>query len=370
MAELAATQIVAVEDTAGPILNALPMPLIAVDAAVVIVFVNSAAEQFFDASASQLTGRPLDEFMPADNPLFGLIRQVASSGAAIVEYEVAIESPRLRRRVVSVQVASMSERPGQVLIALHEQSIARKIDHQLTHRGAARSVSAMAAMLAHEVKNPLSGIRGAAQLLETDLTEDGRQLTKLICDETDRICDLVDRMDVFTDPPPVDRGPVNIHRVLEHARQVAQSGFARHLRITETYDPSLPPVLGDRDQLVQVFLNLIKNAAEAAPRSGGEIILATSYRHGVRLAVPGRGARVHLPLEVTISDNGGGVAEDVSGHLFDAFITTKTQGSGLGLALVAKVIDDHGGVIEFDSRPGRTVFRVMLPVHPDGGNAE
>ena len=370
MAELAPPPISAVEATAGPILNALPMPVVAVDAEAVIVFVNSAAEQFFDASVSQMTGRRLDEFIPADNPLFDLIRHVATTGATIVEYEVAIESPRLRRRPVSVQVAPMADRPGHVLAALQEQSIARKIDHQLTHRGAARSISAMAAMLAHEVKNPLSGIRGAAQLLESDLAEDGRHLTKLICDETDRICALVDRMDVFTDPPPVDRGPVNIHRVLEHARQVAQSGFARHLRISESYDPSLPPVLGDRDQLVQVFLNLIKNAAEAAPGSGGEISLATAYRHGVRLAVPGRGARVHLPLEVTVSDNGGGIPDDVRAHLFDAFITTKAQGSGLGLALVAKVIDDHGGVIEFDSRPGRTVFRAMLPIHTEGGSAE
>ena len=370
MADIAAPSFGAAEAAAGPILNALPMPVVAVDAAAAIVFVNSAAEQFFDASASHMTGRRLDEFIAADSPLIGLIRQVGATGVAVVEYEIAVEGPRLRRRLVTVQVAPMSDRPGYVLAALQEHSSARKIDHQLTHRGAARSVSAMAAMLAHEVKNPLSGIRGAAQLLESDLAEDGRHLTRLICDETDRICALVDRMDVFTDPPPVDRGPVNIHRVLEHARQVAQSGFARHLRFTESYDPSLPPVLGDRDQLVQVFLNLIKNAAEAVPRSGGEVGLSTAYRHGVRLAVPGRGARVHLPLEVVISDNGEGIPDDVRGHLFDAFITTKKQGSGLGLALVAKVIDDHGGVIEFDSRPGRTVFRVMLPIHPDGGIAE
>jgi two-component system nitrogen regulation sensor histidine kinase GlnL len=369
MADIAVPPIGAVEAAAGPILNALPMPVVAVDGAAVVVFVNSAAEQFFDASASQMTGRRLDEFMPSDNPLFGLIGHVAATGAAIVEYEIAIESPRLRRRPVSVQVAPMADRPGHVLIALQEQSIARKIDHHLTHRGAARSISAMAAMLAHEVKNPLSGIRGAAQLLESDLAEDGRQLTKLICNETDRICALVDRMDMFNDPPPADRGPVNIHRVLEHARQIAQSGFARHLRFTESYDPSLPPVLGDRDQLVQVFLNLIKNGAEAAPRSGGEIGLATAYRHGVRLAVAGRGARVHLPLEVSISDNGDGIPDDVRAHLFEAFVTTKAQGSGLGLAVVAKVIDDHGGVIEFDSRPGRTVFRAMLPIYPGAGSA-
>jgi two-component system nitrogen regulation sensor histidine kinase GlnL len=232
----------------------------------------------------------------------------------------------------------------------------------LTHRNAARSVTAMAAMLAHEVKNPLSGIRGAAQLLEQDADEAGRELTQLICDETDRIVALVDRMEAFSDHRPIERSAVNIHEVLDRVRKVAQSGFARQIRVSEEYDPSLPPVDGNHDLLVQVFLNLVKNAAEAVPHSGGEITIATAYRHGLRLAVQGSGARVHLPLMVSITDNGPGIPEDLREHLFDPFVTTKRNGSGLGLALVAKVIGDHGGVIEFDSQPRRTVFRVFLPV--------
>ena len=217
-------------------------------------------------------------------------------------------------------------------------------------------------MLAHEVKNPLSGIRGAAQLLEQGVGEEDQQLTRLICDETDRICALVDRMEVFSDQRPLDREPVNAHKVLERVRQIAQNGFARNIRIIENYDPSLPHIDGNHDQLVQIFLNLVKNAAEAAHPSNGEIVLKTAYQHSVRFAVPGSTSRTHLPLVISVQDNGEGIPADLQDHLFDAFVTSKTNGSGLGLALVAKIVDDHGGVIEFDSQPGKTIFRVILPM--------
>jgi two-component system nitrogen regulation sensor histidine kinase GlnL len=223
----------------------------------------------------------------------------------------------------------------------------------------------MAAMLAHEVKNPLSGIRGAAQLLEQNAGEGDRELCLLIQDEADRIRGLVDRFDMFSERP-VDLAPVNIHRVLDHVRRIAVSGFASHLRVVEDYDPSLPPVWGNRDLLVQILLNLVKNAAEAADTIGGEIVLSTAYHHGVRIAVPGSADRVHLPLQVSVRDNGPGIDEDIRGTLFEPFVTTKRGGQGLGLALAAKLVADQGGLIECDSRPGRTVFRLSLPAPPSG----
>jgi two-component system nitrogen regulation sensor histidine kinase GlnL len=240
--------------------------------------------------------------------------------------------------------------------------MADKIDRQMTHRGAARSVTGLAAMLAHEIKNPLSGIRGAAQLLESVVSDEDRSLTRLITDETDRIVSLVDRMEVFSDERPIDRTPVNIHVVLDHVKAIARNGFAHGIRIVEDYDPSLPPVYGNRDQLVQVFLNLVKNAAEAiAGDPSGEITLSTAFRPGIRLSVPGTQDRVSLPLRFVVHDNGGGVPDDIKPILFDPFITTKPNGSGLGLALVAKIVGEHGGVIECESSPRGTSFRILMP---------
>jgi len=347
----------------GALLNALPDPLLQVARDARIGFANFAAEQFFDASAATLCSGRLHDYLPADSPLFALIEQVFASGSGVSEYGVTLETPRIGSHLVDLNVALVSEISNSVVITLRARARAQAIDRLLLHRGAARSVTAMAALLAHEVKNPLSGIRGAAQLLDRSVGSEDRGLTRLIRDETDRICALLDRMEVFDDLHPAQREPVNIHQVLAHVRQIAENGFAKQVKIVERYDPSLPPVYGNRDQLIQVFLNLIKNAAEAVPGSDGEIVLSTAFRHGVRLALPGGDSRVQLPIAVTVQDNGEGVPEDVRAHLFDPFVTTKAGGSGLGLALVAKIVGDHGGVIEFDSAPRRTAFRVMLPIH-------
>lgn len=348
----------------GTILNALAEPIFVVDEGNCVCYANLAAEQFLATSATALLGRRLTDILPADSPIFSLIEHVRYGGQSVSEYGVTIETPKIGSHFVSIEVSSVTDCPGTVAVAIQERSIARKIDHQLVHRNAARSVTAMAAMLAHEVKNPLSGIRGAAQLVEQNAGPEDQELTRLICDETDRIVALVQKMEMFSDERPLEREPVNIHEVLGHVRLLAQSGFARHVRFMETYDPSLPPVYGNRDLLIQVLLNLVKNAAEAVPQEGGEILLATRFQQGVRLTVPGSRARVELPLTVSVTDNGSGIPEDLKAHLFDAFVSAKAGGTGLGLALVAKIIGDHGGVIEFQSEPRKTVFQMMLPQAP------
>ncbi len=349
---------------AQAILAALPDPVLVVDGQDRLRYANIAAEAFFDTGAMTLMGLSLRELLPGDSPVFALIDSVRVGGHSVSEYGVGIDTPRLGARLLTVQAAPLGEEHDHVVVTLQGRSIADKIDRQLTHRNAARSVTAMASMLAHEVKNPLSGIRGAAQLLEQNATTADRELTRLICDEADRICALVDRMDVFSDRRPLERAPINIHEVLERVRRAAQSGFARTIRFIEDYDPSLPAIDGNRDLLIQAFLNLVKNAAEAAPAEGGEIVLSTQYQHGIRLAVAGSDSRVHLPLVVSVTDNGEGIPEDLRNHLFDPFVSTKHNGTGLGLALVAKVVGDHGGVIEFESTPRGTVFRVYLPMAP------
>ncbi|WP_458096882.1 two-component system sensor histidine kinase NtrB [Roseomonas sp. WA12] len=345
------------------LLSALPVPVVLLDGEERFCFANPAAELFLGLSSASLSQMHLTDLLPEDSRLPALVRQVRAADAPISDHDLTLLSPRIHREGVAAHAAPMPEMPGAVVLTLQDGSTAQKLDRQLNFRGAARGASAMAAMLAHEVKNPLSGIRGAAQLLEQAASDGDRELCILIQDEVDRIRDLVERMDMFSERP-LERDAVNIHEVLDHVRRIASTGFAAHLRIVEEYDPSLPPVWGNRDQLVQILLNLVKNAAEAVDPREGEIVLCTAYRHGVRLAIPGSPERVHLPLEVSVRDNGPGIAEDVRASLFEPFITTKRGGQGLGLAMVAKLVADHGALIECDSRPGRTVFRLSLAKPP------
>lgn len=354
----------------GLILNALGAAVIVVNADREVMFANASAEQLFAKSRQVLKSIPLETLLPKDSPVFQLIAQVQSGMNEVTEHGIQLDAPSTGHRLVSVQAAPVVEIAGAVVLNFQERSIADQIDHRLTHRDTARSVSAMAAMMAHEVKNPLSGIRGAAQLLEQNAAEQDRELTRLIQDESDRIRDLVDRMEIFTEGGLLQSGPVNIHQVLGRVKSIAQHGFASNVRFIEQYDPSLPPVKGDRDQLIQVFLNLVKNAAEMVPKNGGEIILKTAYQHGVRFAMPGSQSRVHLPLSVTVQDNGPGIADEIKAHLFEPFVSAKKSGSGLGLALVSKMVGDHNGVIDFESRPGRTMFRILLPVSDQPFDAE
>lgn len=350
---------------AEPLLNALPHPILAVDAEGRIVGANDASESFFRMGRLALSRHRFEELVPFGSPVLHLVRQARERGASVKEYRVEMGTPHNGLgHVVDVYVSPMGDSPRLVAVMLQERTMAEKIERQLTHRGAARSVTGLAAMLAHEIKNPLSGIRGAAQLLESSVEDSDRQLTRLICEEADRIVTLVDRMEVFSDERPIEREAVNLHSVLERVKQLAASGFARDIRIVEQYDPSLPPVYGNRDQLLQVFLNLVKNAAEAIGEGAreGEIVLASAFQPGIRLSVPGTSRKLSLPLEFSVRDNGPGVSEDLREHMFDPFVTTKPSGSGLGLALVAKIVGAHGGVIECDSQPRRTTFRVLLPM--------
>ena len=354
-------------------LNVLPMPVLVIGESHAVLYANTAAEDFFQSSAALLKRQRIDDLVAFGSPVLGVIEEVQRRGASVSEYRLDLGTPRLGTdHIVDVFASPLPSQGDAVVLMLQERTIAEKMDRQLTHRGAARSITALGAMLAHEIKNPLSGIRGAAQLLEGSIGDEDRMLTQLICDETDRIVKLVERVELFGDERPSERDAVNVHDVLDHVKRLAQSGFARHIRFTEAYDPSLPPVAGNRDQLVQVLLNLIKNAAEAIGEGAidGEITLTTAYRPGIRLQVPGSSERIALPLEIGVRDNGPGVPTDLVQHLFDPFVTTKAQGSGLGLALVAKVIGDHGGIVECESVPRRTHFRILLPLqHLRSGQA-
>ena len=362
---------IADEQLAHSILEALPNPLLIVDTKNRIAMVNAACEDFFQASSTMLRKNTAEDLFPFSSPALEAIARARAEGGVINEYATSIGTPRFGgERMVDVQTTALGDRPGNVLVIILRQSMAQKFDLQLSHRGAARSVSGMAAMLAHEIKNPLFGIRGAAQLLEPSLDPQDRSLTRLICDETDRIRNLVDQMEVFSDERPLERQPINIHVVLDRVRQIILAANPNGISLTENYDPSLPPVSGDHDQLVQVFLNLAKNAVEAMGSEGGKLEFTTAFKPGVKLAVPGTGERVSLPLEVCVNDEGPGVPEDLRPFIFDPFITSKAQGKGLGLALVAKIVRDHGGMVECIGRERGATFRVLLPLEKRSEKAD
>lgn len=340
--------------------GAIPYPALVVNGTDTIVTANPATESFGATSLRQMSGRPLGRFLGGDSAVLDVVNQARRNGVSVAQYNVMVGWAEQPPQLHNVHATPLND-AGDILILMHPQGMADKMDRTLGHRSAARSVTGMAAMLAHEIRNPLAGISGAAQLLEMSLGEGDRELTGLIQAEAARIGKLVDRVEQFGDLRPAQRRPLNIHDILDRSRRTAQAGFAAHARFTEEFDPSLPPTAGDPDQLLQVFQNLLKNAAEAIPRVGGVISVSTAYQPGVKLTRPGRKSE-SLPLVVTVADNGPGIPETIIRDIFDPFVSSKVNGTGLGLSLVSKFVADHGGVVECDSRPGRTRFRVRLPV--------
>ncbi|CAN5641945.1 ATP-binding protein [soil metagenome] len=341
--------------------SGMPYPALVIAPDDAIRAANPAAEGFAGISLRQLCGQPLARFLGPGSAVLDVVHQARRGGVSVAQYDMAVGWGGVGDHHHNVHATPLHETDGDILLLFHPQGLAEQMDRSLSHRSAARSVTGMAAMLAHEIRNPLAGIRGAAQLLEMSLSDGERELTGLIQEEAARIGKLVERVEAFGDLRPAQRSAINIHDVLDRAKRAARAGFAAHARFTEDYDPSLPPTAGDPDQLLQVFQNLLKNAAEAVPRVGGVIGIATAYWPGVKMMHPG-GRRESLPLVVTISDNGPGIPETLIRDIFDPFVSSKAGGSGLGLSLVSKFIADHGGVVECDSRPGRTRFRLRLPI--------
>ncbi len=355
---------------AAELLAGLAVPAVLVAPDGVPVQANLAAEIFLNASQQALAERGWSAAFGPDSLVEGLVQRARRDGGGCAAYDMALLFSGGRTARADVLVAPVGEAPEWLTVAFQTRAVTTLVDRQVHQQGAARSAVGVAAMLAHEIKNPLSGIRGAAQLLAAAQDRDGRELTDLIVAEVDRIAKLVDRMESFTDTRPMKLRPENIHEVLGHVRKLAERGFADGLDVREHYDPSLPLVAANRDALVQVFLNLLKNAAEASGKNG-KIRMTTAFRPGLKVRPAGGGATVSLPLEVRIIDNGPGVADGLADHVFEPFVTTKRGGSGLGLALVAKIVADHGGVVEYErlATAGETIFRVLLPVAREAGGA-
>jgi two-component system nitrogen regulation sensor histidine kinase GlnL len=345
-------------------LDAMPLPALAVTVTGSVLLANGAAQDLFLRSLRAILGQGLPGLLSDDSHVYELIRRCWTSAATVSARDMTLRGPSFGELLCDV-TAAPSEEGGFVALIVRPRGRGRDLSERLQDGAGARSMAAMGRTLAHEIKNPLAGIRGAAQLLVRDAEPDELQLVNLIVEETDRISRLIGRMEAFGDDAPIAFNPVNVHAALERVAALAENGFARGMKVRRRFDPSIPEALGDEDQLMQVFLNLVKNAAEAAQNQieGGEITLATSFQHGVRMRTPAGDVR-DLPLEIAFYDNGRGVPDDLRACLFEPFVSTKPSSGGLGLPLVQKIVAAHGGVVDFESKPGRTVFRVRLPLSP------
>lgn len=335
------------------ILAALPVAYVIVGPDGRIKATNVAAQMLLNLSQSALIGETVESVLGLDLPSL-------AADSPFAAYDLEVHAPGQRGQRVDIVATPMPDHPDWKAVAIHGRARAHMAGRWSEREGGSRSAIGAAAMLAHEIKNPLSGIRGAAQLLDMSVDEEGRTMTALIRNEVDRVAALIDRMQGFTDNRPLELDAQNIHAILDHARNVAIQGFASDILIREIYDPSLPPVRGNRDALVQIFINLLKNAVEAGATT---LTLTTAYRHGMTMIERSSARRVLLPIEICVIDNGPGAPPDIAAHLFDPFVTGKATGTGLGLALVDKLIADQGGVVEYarDDRPPRTTFRILMP---------
>ncbi|NDA08192.1 MAG: PAS domain-containing protein [Alphaproteobacteria bacterium] len=348
-------------DLMASILASLAYPVVVVDDGHQFVFVNGAAEEFFRSSIGVMMGQNLATYFGEQHPIYTMLVRARSTRSSVSEQGLEILSDRLGRRLVNLQVTPLVDHAGRLVLSIQERALAERMRGQEQFRGAARSITSISALLAHEIKNPLAGIRGAAELIQKHPDGDNSALTELIMTETDRIAALLTRMENLAGGKPIDRLPVNVHEIIDHSIRLAENSFGREREINASFDPSLPDALGDRDLLIQALLNLIKNACEASDING-KIYIKTYYDISAGYALNSARRKSSSPLIIEVQDNGVGIPKEMQPYIFDPFFTSKSNGSGLGLALVASTIADHGGTIDVNSRPGHTSFRVGLPM--------
>ncbi len=340
-------------------INLIPNPILLINNLNNIMFVNFAAELVFGESSKILKRKSLEDILPTDSQLLSLVEQVKNQTYSATQYDVIINDSNKKVLLVDVVAGNYEDH---VILSIHKKAIAQQIDRRVVQKNI-HSISGLSALMAHEIKNPLSGIKGAAQLLDGEVKKQEKELTRLIIDEVDRIGDLINKLGALSDKNIISRSAVNIHDVLQRVCNLAKNSFAKSIIINEEFDPSLPEVFGDMNSLIQLFLNLVKNAAEA--KENGIITIQTGYRHGFNIKVSGSKKKLRLPIFINIKDNGPGIPEDIRSHLFEPFVSSKYGGSGLGLSLVSSIIEEHGGIIELNSNKDQTIFTVLLPSYDE-----
>ena len=342
--------------TALSMMQGLPDCVVAFDKDCRIVFSNHSAQSFFLLSEKSMMGRKLENLVGDESPIIEAVQKVIRTHHHVTLHEMTVND----RKVDSVTLTSL-DRENLFMMVIRHSLLSLKEEWSDHAIGALQPAQNLARVWAHEIKNPLAGIRGAAQLLKrAQLRDEDKELANLIEQEADRIFRLIDKLKIFGENMAQVRRRVNLHEVLDHVTKVAKSSFADHVDIEEKYDPSMPEIEGDFDNLVQAQMNLVKNAAEALPKEKrGRISIRTFYD---KAAAFHPHSHDKLPLCIEIEDNGEGITPELISRIFQPYFTTKPQGEGLGLPIVSKIIDDHGGVIDVKSKPGSTVFRLRFPM--------
>jgi two-component system nitrogen regulation sensor histidine kinase GlnL len=347
--------------------SSLPIPALLINPEDVITEANPAAEGFFNTSGRSLCGKFIWDRLLVSTPLEESFARAKEFSTPLFVNDVEVGAAGQSQLQCNLTFAPVVQSPGNVIILIAPRELAGRVNQTNSVKSAAKSAIGMAEMLAHEIKNPLAGISGAAQLLSMNLENKDLELTDLIVEETRRIVKLLEQVEEFGNYRKLEMKAVNIHDILGRAKRSAQLGFGAHIKFEEEYDPSLPAAKANSDQLLQVVLNLIKNASEACGNNG-KIKLQTSFDHSFRLR-RSDGTGEALPLQIKICDNGPGLPFEIKGEVFDPFVSGKENGTGLGLALASKIISDHGGWISVDSVPGNTVFTISLAAMNNKNNS-
>lgn len=350
---------------AARVLDAMPFAVIGLSRRDTVSFVNPAAETMLQRSAPLLRGRPLTDLLPEDAPLLDFIGRARREGGVMSARSIRVASPHIAPVDLDVSASPDGEDGGLVLTFL---PITRNTQDETNAE--VNAFAQIARMLGHEVKNPLAGIVGAAQLLARQARDEQQPLLSLIREEGARIQRIVDRFTAFETFFSPRTRITNVHIVLDSVVDLAKASFGANARFDLQYDPSLPEIDVDPDHLHEAALNLVKNAVEAV---GGakqaRISIATRYRAGFRFA--GRdGPRARGALEISVTDNGSGVPESTVARVFEPFFTTKSGGAGIGLAVVAEIMQAHGGFVVLDNSPSGASLRLLFPMTRQKGAAK
>ena len=346
------------------ILNELRTPVFLINKSNVVIYINEIGEEFFGVSSFILIGKKINNLVSNDSPILNLIERVRNSKTGITEESLDFSNLNFPKRKVRVHVVPLSFDNSKIIIQISQLALSEMFQSQRINSKISKSFSSMIDMLMHEIKNPLAGIKGASQLIETDIKDKSNllELTNLISIECDRVEELLNRMEqISNNNIKLDYESLNIHEILNHCKRVAENSFGTEITFINEFDPSLPRLFANKNLLIQIIINLLKNATEASQKKGS-IKIKTSFNSNKITSFGKEDIPIPLPLQIEIIDFGIGIPSNLLSSIFDPFVSSKKDGKGLGLSIVASGLEEMGAVIDVSSNSGFTNFCINFPL--------